>query len=84
MLLVVFGLYLVVPPLGTDSHIVSGMYWGVLSAFLFAVLSLVNRSRLQQTKPLTLTFQQNLGAAHYCRVNYALWQLCRSWSIISL
>ena len=60
---VVLGLYLVVPPLGTAHHIMAGISWGVFSAFLFAVLSLCNRSRLKETKPLVLSLYQNMGAA---------------------
>ncbi len=61
---VVVGLYLIVSTSDLAGEAVSnGMIWGIVSAFLFAVLSLINRKRVQTTDSLSLTFLQNVGAA---------------------
>lgn len=62
--IVVLGLYIVLPSGDEGSEAVySGIAWGLFSAFLFAVLSLVNRARVQKTESLSLSFLQNTGAA---------------------
>ena len=63
MLTVVFGLYLVVPDAGNEPHILEGLAWGIFSAFLYAMLSMTNRSRVRQTESMALVFLQNIGAA---------------------
>lgn len=63
MIAVVFGLYLVVPDAGNESHIIEGLAWGVFSAFLYSILSMTNRFRIRQTESMALVFLQNIGAA---------------------
>ena len=63
MFIVVFGLYLVVPDTGNESHIIEGLAWGICSAFLYAILSMINRFRVRQTESMALVFLQNIGAA---------------------
>lgn len=61
---VVVGLFIVFPlsSMNTEQGIAEGVGWGVLSAFLFAILSLANRSRIQKTDAMVLTCLQNIGA----------------------
>ena len=61
---VVFGISVILPlgSMSLDSGLVQGVAWGVFSAFLFSVLSLMNRSRVQKTDPMVLTCLQNIGA----------------------
>ena len=63
MFTVVFGLYLVVPEAGSDAHIIEGLAWGIFSAFLYAMLSMINRFRVRETESMALVFLQNVGAA---------------------
>ncbi|WP_461537723.1 DMT family transporter [Spongorhabdus nitratireducens] len=60
---VILGLYLVVPVEGDGTETITGMIWGIISAFLFALLSLINRYRIRKTAALPLAFLQNTGAA---------------------
>ncbi|CAM3505517.1 DMT family transporter [Parendozoicomonas haliclonae] len=62
---VVLGLFIIFPLSSMDSQAdkVAGIAWGVVSALLFALLSLANRFRIQNTDAVTLTCQQNIGAA---------------------
>ena len=62
MFIVVFGLYLVVPGAGDESHIIEGLAWGIFSAFLYAMLSMINRFRVRRTESMALVFLQNMGA----------------------
>lgn len=61
---VVVGLFIVFPlsSMNTETGIVEGMGWGILSALLFAILSLANRHRIQKTDAMALTCLQNMGA----------------------
>ncbi len=65
---VVAGLVIVFPfsSMGSSSTFfegkVEGLAWGIFSALLFAILSLANRSRIQQTDVMALTCLQNMGA----------------------
>ena len=63
MLTVVFGLYLVIPKAGGDAHVIEGLAWGIFSAFLYAMLSMINRFRVRETESTALVFLQNIGAA---------------------
>ena len=60
--IVVAGLYLVVPLGESNPSAVEGLVWGVISALLFAILSLANRSRVKKTDTVSLSFLQNTGA----------------------
>ena len=61
-LMVVAGLALVVPSFDFSNNVAQGAFWGVLSGFTFAVLTLLNRMQVGKYPPLTVTFYQ-LGFA---------------------
>ena len=61
-LMVVAGLALVVPSFDFSNNVARGVFWGVLSGFTFAVLTLLNRMQVGKYPPLTVTFHQ-LGFA---------------------
>lgn len=52
------GLALIVPSFDYSDKVTQGVLWGVLSGFLFACLSLVNRIQVGKYAPLTVTFYQ--------------------------
>ncbi len=60
---VCLGLYLVIPRFDLDDGLFQGAFWGVVSALLFAVLSIASRSYGARHSPLAITFHQQLGAA---------------------
>jgi drug/metabolite transporter (DMT)-like permease len=62
-LLVFLGLVLIVPSFDIGDGMARGVFWGVVSAFLYAVLSLATRSYNARQSPLAITFHQQLGAA---------------------
>ena len=62
-IIVVTGLYLVVPLTDSPASALQGLAWGIFSALLFAILSLSNRSRVKKTDTVSLSFLQNTGAA---------------------
>ncbi|WP_337173335.1 DMT family transporter [Paludisphaera sp.] len=62
-LLVCLGLALIVPSFDLGDGPTRGVLWGVLSALLYAVLSLATRSYNARQSPLAITFHQQLGAA---------------------
>ena len=41
-LLILFGIYLLVPEFSVDNQTASGVFWGVLSAFLFAMRNIIH------------------------------------------
>lgn len=57
------GLVLVVPSFDVRDDAVQGALWGVLSAFLYAILSIASRSYASRHSTLAMTFHQQLGAA---------------------
>lgn len=66
---VVIGLFVIFPLSSFGSLLgegvsgtVQGLAWGIFSAFLFAILSLANRNRIQKTDAMALTCLQNIGA----------------------
>ncbi|WP_299734939.1 DMT family transporter [uncultured Endozoicomonas sp.] len=61
---VVAGISIIFPfsSIASESGIVQGIIWGVMSALLLALLSLANRSRVQKSDPMELTCLQNIGA----------------------
>ncbi len=61
--LVCIGVTLIIPSFNFSNNITQGVFWGILSGFTFAVLSLLNRKYVQTYSPLIITFFQNLFAA---------------------
>jgi drug/metabolite transporter (DMT)-like permease len=62
-LLVVAGLVIMVYPSPLDGQIFSGVLWGVISGFTFALLSLFNRQSVRDYPPVLVAFYQNAIAA---------------------
>ena len=60
-LLVVLGLCIMVYPSSFGGHLFSGVFWGMISGFTFAVLSLLNRKWVRQYPPVVIAFYQNAG-----------------------
>ena len=56
--LVGVGLVLIVPAFDFSNKVTQGVFWGVLSGFLFAALSLLNRKQVGKCPSLTVTFYQ--------------------------
>ncbi|MGD9310466.1 MAG: EamA family transporter [Desulfosarcina sp.] len=61
--LVLLGLGIIVYPSPFGSQVFSGVLWGTLSGFTFAILSLLNRKWVQQYPPVVIAFYQNGVAA---------------------
>jgi drug/metabolite transporter (DMT)-like permease len=61
--LVAFGIVLVIPDFRFSHHITQGAFWGTLSGFTFAVLSLLNRKYVKTYPPLVIAFYQNAFAS---------------------
>ncbi len=59
----VLGVFLVVPLEDTQKGIILGVFFGALSGFLFALLSVTNRSIVREVSGIRLTFYQCFGAA---------------------
>jgi drug/metabolite transporter (DMT)-like permease len=57
------GLMIIPGEFRFDDRATQGVLWGVLSGFLFALLSLLNRSLARVYPPLMLALYQNAGAA---------------------
>lgn len=62
-LLTLVGVALVLPLQELSVSVLEGIYWGVLSALLFAVLALLNRKYVQQVSAKHVAFYQNLFAS---------------------
>lgn len=62
-LLVVLGLCIMVYPSPFGGQIYSGVLWGTISGFTFAILSLLNRKWVQEYPPVVIAFYQNAVAA---------------------
>lgn len=61
--IVSLGLVLVVPRFDVGDGLVRGAFWGVVSALLYAALSLASRSYSSRQPTLAIAFHQQLGAA---------------------
>jgi len=57
--LVVLGLILVVPSFDFKNHITQGAFWGIISGFTFAVLSILNRRYVATYPPILIVCYQN-------------------------
>lgn len=62
-LLVLTGLGIIVYPSGFRGQIFSGVIWGTLAGFTFAVLSLLNRKWVRDYPPVVIALYQNAVAA---------------------
>ena len=62
-LLVVLGLCIMVYPTPFGGQIYSGVLWGTISGFTFAILSLLNRKWVREYPPVVIAFYQNAVAA---------------------
>jgi drug/metabolite transporter (DMT)-like permease len=56
---VVLGLILVVPSFDFRNHITQGAFWGTVSGFTFAVLSILNRKYVATYPPILIVCYQN-------------------------
>ena len=59
---VVAGVLLMVPAFDFSNQQTKGTCWGIMSGFLFAVLSLLNRKYVKRYPPLMIAYYQNLFA----------------------
>jgi len=62
-IIVVIGLILVIPKFDLSDNITLGVFWGILSGFSFAVLSMLNRRHVGKYQPLTVAFYQHVFAS---------------------
>jgi len=60
-LLVVLGLCVMVYPSSFGEQVFSGVFWGAISGFTFAILSLLNREWVRDYPPVVIAFYQNAG-----------------------
>lgn len=61
-LLVMMGLCIMVYPSPFGGQLLAGVFWGVLSGFTFAILSLLNRKWVREYPPVVIAFYQNAFA----------------------
>lgn len=61
--LTLLGVALVLPLQNPSVDAISGLYWGGLSAFLFAVLAMINRLYVRKVSPQYVACYQNLFAS---------------------
>jgi drug/metabolite transporter (DMT)-like permease len=62
-LLVMVGLCIMVYPSPFGGQVFYGVFWGILSGFTFAILSLLNRKWVREYPPVVIAFYQNAFAA---------------------
>lgn len=60
---VFIGILLVIPDFNFSNNITKGGFFGIISGFTFAILSLVNRRNARTCDPIAVAFYQNLFAA---------------------
>src|SRR5262249_47305112 len=70
-LIVTVGLVLVTPSLDFRNQLTQGVLWGVLSAFAYAVLALLNRLYTARYPSVSISFYQQAVAA-LCILPFAL------------
>ncbi|MFO7714788.1 DMT family transporter [Desulfosarcina sp.] len=61
-LLVVLGLSIMVYPSPFGGEVFAGAFWGTISGFTFAILSLLNRQWVRHYPPVIIAFYQNAAA----------------------
>ena len=57
------GIALVVPNYSLGDHLFQGLLWGLLSAFAFALLTIINKRVVGETDPIVVGMLQNFWAA---------------------
>ncbi len=62
-ILVMLGLCIMVYPSPFGGQVFHGVFWGVISGFTFAILSLLNRKWVRNYQPAVIAFYQNAFAA---------------------
>jgi len=75
--LVLAGLVLVIPAFDFENNITQGVFWGTLSGFSFAILSLMNRKYVSAYAPVVIAWYQN-GIASLVLIPFLFfweWQL---------
>ena len=60
--MVLLGLWLIVPSFDMDDHITQGAFWGVIAGLTFALLSVLNRKYVAVYSALVITAYQNIIA----------------------
>ena len=70
--LVTSGLLFLVPEYRLGNDVVRGLMWGVVSAFLFALLAVCNRESAARQSPAAVAMWQNVFAAACLLPGYAL------------
>lgn len=60
---VLLGLVLIVPSFDFQNHVTQGAFWGIISGFTFAVLSILNRKYVSTYPSTVIVFYQNGVAA---------------------
>jgi len=61
-LLIILGIYLILPEGELSADIIDGALWGILSAFSFALLTLLNRKFVAKVSAKKVAFYQNTCA----------------------
>ncbi len=56
---VFFGLVLVIPSFNLQNNVTQGAFWGIISGFTFAVLSILNRKYVSTYAPIVIACYQN-------------------------
>jgi len=59
---VLMGVILIVPSFDFNNHVTQGVFWGIMSGFTFAVLSILNRKYVSTYPSMVIVFYQNLVA----------------------
>jgi len=58
-LIVLIGVWLLIPTFDWDDNSFQGVFWGCISGFLFAILTITNKYLTEYYRPITLAFLQN-------------------------
>lgn len=67
-LLVIPGIYLIVKNI--DSYMMTGLYIGILSAFMASLFSVLNKTLVDEVDPFPMTFLEMLGVLIFLSVLY--------------
>ncbi|MFT5759780.1 MAG: drug/metabolite transporter (DMT)-like permease [Alteromonadaceae bacterium] len=70
-LLIILGIYLILPLGELTTDVVNGALWGVLSAFSFALLTLLNRKFVAKVSAKKVAFYQN-SCAFLCLLPFVM------------
>jgi len=61
-ILVLIGVYLIIPELNLNNEMTIGAIWGIFSGLSFAFLTLLNRKYVKSIQPILITYYQDLFA----------------------